>query len=155
MTGKTDRIFMLLAAAQVSVQEFRRLVSELRNTDPDQLESRYTHIRARVRRISEIEGMSELSSSGVASSKRVRDDVVSFAREGAADPREAARRLSVRLASLDASLKIPGYSPKDGFNRWLEKVIRIASPNLVLNAAVAEFGGSSPRQTDGWRLSDS
>ncbi|RRH92931.1 hypothetical protein EH240_30790 [Mesorhizobium tamadayense] len=155
MTEKLERILTLLAAAQVSPSEFRTIVMDLQGTDPSIIEQRYARVRAKVRRISETASTDDASPASANLSKRVRDDVLSFARDGAASPGEAAERLGKRLAFIDDTLQLPPFSSKVGFNRWLEKVIRIASPNAVLNAAIAEFSEHRPSHTDGWRLSDS
>jgi hypothetical protein len=155
ISEKLDRILTLMAAAQVSPSEFRTIVMDLQDADLSVLEQRYAQVRAKVRRISEATSTDDASSASASSSKRVRDDVLSFARDGAAGPGEAAERLGRQLTFIDDNLQLPPFSTKEGFNRWLEKVIRIASPNAVLNAAIAEFSGSPPSHTDGWRLSDS
>lgn len=153
-TEKLERILALLAAAQVSPSEFRAILMNLQGTDPSIIEQRYARVRAKVRRISEAPSADDVSSASANLSQRVRDDVLSFARDGAASPAEAAERLGRRLKDVDDTLQLPLFSNREGFGRWLEKVIRIASANAVLNAAIAEFSGSSPSRTDGWRLSD-
>jgi hypothetical protein len=155
ISDKLDRILTLLAAAQVSSSEFRTIVLNLQDIDLSVVEQRYAKVRMKVRRISETESTDDVSSASLNLSKRVRGDVLSFARGGAASQSEAAERLSKRLILNDNTIQLPQFSSKEGFNRWLEKVIRIASPNAVLNAAIAEFAGSPQSHTDGWRLSDS
>jgi hypothetical protein len=155
ISEKLDRILTLLAAAQVSPSEFRTIVMDLQDSDLNAIEQRYARVRTKVRRISETSSIDDAPSASANSSKRVRDDVLSFARDGAAGPSDAAERLAKRLTFIDDTLQLPPFSPKEGFNRWLEKVIRVASPNAVLNAAIAEFSGPPPSHTDGWRLSDS
>ena len=154
ITEKFERILTLLAAAQVSPSEFRTILMELQDMDPSVIEQRYARVRTKVRRIAETARTDDASSAPANLSKRVRDDVLSFARDGAAGPGEAAERLGQRLTFIDSTLRLPPFSNKEGFNRWLEKVIRIASPNAVLNAAIAEFSETPPSPTGGWRLSD-
>lgn len=155
ITEKLEQILTLLAAAQVSPSEFRAIVKDFQGTDPSIIEQRYARVRAKVRRISETASTDDASPTSANVSKRVRYDVLSFARDGSAGPADAADRLGKRLKVIDDTLELPPFSNKEGFNRWLEKVIRIASANAVLNAAIAEFSGSAPSHTDGWRLSDS
>lgn len=155
ITGKLERILTLLAAAQVSPSEFRTIVEYFQGTDPSIIEQRYARVRAKVRRISETGSTDDASPTSANLSKRVRHDIILFARDGSAGPADAADRLGKRLKVIDGSLQLPPFSNKEGFDRWLEKVIRIASANAVLNAAIAEFSDSAPSHTDGWRLSDS
>jgi len=154
ISEKFDRILTLLAAAQVSPSEFRMIVADFRDADLSVIEQRYAQVRAKVRRISDSVTTDDAPSSFPNLSKRVQSDVLSFAREGAVSQSEAAERLRQRLALTYNNIDLPLFTTKEGFNRWLERVIRIASPNAVLNAAIAEFSGAPQSHTDGWRLSD-
>lgn len=154
ISEKLDRILTLLAAAQISPSEFRTIVMDIQDADLNVIEQRYSRVRSKVRRISVTAGSDDAPSASANLSKRLRDDILSFARDGSTSPGEAAERLGRRLTFIDDTVRLPPFSTKEGFNRWLDKVIRITSPNAVLNAAIAEFSGSLPSHTDGWRLSD-
>lgn len=151
---KLDRILTLLAAAQVSPSEFRTIVRDIQEAGFGVVEERYARVRAKVRRISDAVDTDVTSAAPSNTNTRVRDDVLSFARDGTAGPSEAAERLGKRLTFIDDTIQIPTYSTKEGFNRWLDKVIRATSANAVLNAAIAEFSGTPSSHSDGWRLSD-
>lgn len=153
-SDRLDRILTLLAAAQVSAVEFRGIIAEISAAHHSVIEQRYARIRSAMKRIADVDTSDDVAIPNDDPGKRVRDDVLSFAREGAANAGDAAERLRSRLLKMDSRLELPPFSPKEGFNRWLERAIRLASPNVVLNAAIAEFSGSNARESDGWRLSD-
>jgi hypothetical protein len=152
---KLDRLLTLLAAAGVTPSDFRSMYHALSSVSTFELDERYGAIRASIRRLYSAPTERESLTGATSIVMRVREDVMDFARQNSSSPKDAAERLRHRLRmTVEITGTLPSFSPKEGFGRWLERVMKIISPNDVLNAAIAEFSDTASGRSTGWGLSD-
>lgn len=147
---KLQRFLALMSAANYSTSDVRSLVKELQAASLSEIVENFSVVREAIRQIDISIHQLDLYDE----SSQAEKDIANFAQRSEPSASQAALRLRRRLVESGHDNDIPEFSPKQGFRRWLRRVLQVVGPSEVLNAAITEFAGQS-KPDDGWKLSGS
>ncbi|WP_419895959.1 hypothetical protein [Roseomonas sp. USHLN139] len=151
---RLTRLLLLAAVADFSPAEMREIFERINGTNPEDLEAKFREIRKNIRGFDAPREADEVDLEAVRL-RSVRQDIVNLFQPTGMLSAEAAVLLSGEIHSMyGANYKdIPPFNKKEGFLRWVERLIRHLGPSAVLNASIQAVSKKDKKSEEDWRLS--
>jgi hypothetical protein len=149
---------MLLAAcAGISGSEFRSFLKQVKDSDIVEVLDNYEALKLALREMREPLFSQRLQQATMEldTTSNVKKDVLYLISTSKLSRDYAARLISDSLIEYDRALndKLPEYIPKLGLHRWIDRVLRLVGPNVLLNAATKALSSYPESAKERWGLS--
>lgn len=146
---KLNRFLALMGATNMSSSEFRAIVREINLTQVEHLVHRFLEMKRSIKSFDKADAQLAFQDD-YGQAKR---DITHLAQKSEPLTTVAVKRLTSRLRQMDRGIDIPEFKPNLGLSRWLNSLLQVVEPTVVLNAAIAEFSENQSTSDGSWNLS--